>query len=489
MPDSDSKKRKKITMKKFLLIILLPLFLLVACKKDLTSINVDPKSPLTYPSGAFFTSAQKSLADLMASTNVNTNIFRLIVQYWTPTTYTDEARFDLGTRQIPRQIWNGLYRDVLRDIREAKKLIPSQVTDETTRQNQLAIAEIMEVYTWYYVVTTFGDVPYTDALNVETTQPKYDDQQTIYMDLLARLDAAIANLDASGDSFGESDIVYGGDIEAWNLFANSFKLKMGMTIADVDNAKAKEVVESAVAAGVFTSNADNAEFHYLPGTPNTNPLWVDLVQSGRKDFVVANTIINTLKTLNDPRLDEFATTDNTGTGYSGGIPGESNNYATFSKMGDAFIDPELPNIFLSYDEVEFFLAEAVERGYNVGGTAKEHYDKAVTASILYWGGTQAEAAAYLAQPSVSYATAAGNYKQKIGNQKWIALYNRGWDEWIEWRRLDFPALVQPPSAQSVIPLRFTYPVPEQNLNRANYDAASAAIGGDLVSTKLFWDVF
>lgn len=476
-------------MKKFLLIFLLPLLSLVACKKDLTSINVDPKSPLTYPSGAFFTSAQKSMADLMASTNVNTNIFRLIVQYWTPTTYTDEARFDLGTRQIPRQIWNGLYRDVLRDLREAKKLIPTQVTDETTQQNQLAIAEIMEVFTWYYVVTTFGDVPYTDALNVETTQPKYDDQQTIYMDLLSRLDAAIADLDESGDSFGESDIIYGGDVAAWQLFANSFKLKMGMTIADVDNAKAKEVVESAVAAGVFTSNADNAEFQYLPGTPNTNPLWVDLVQSGRKDFVVANTLINTLKALNDPRLDEFATTDNTGTGYSGGTPGESNNYATFSKQGDAFIDPELPNIFLSYDEVEFFLAEAVERGYNVGGTAKEHYDKAVTASIVYWGGTQGEAAAYLAQPSVNYTTAAGNYKQKIGDQKWIALYNRGWDEWIEWRRLDFPALVKPPSAQSVIPLRFTYPVPEQNLNRANYDAAAAAIGGDLVSTKLFWDVF
>ena len=34
--------------------------------------------------------------------------------------------------------------------------------------------------------------------------------------------------------------------------------------------------------------------------------------------------------------------------------------------------------------------------------------------------TQAEAAAYLAQPSVNYATAAGNYKQKIGDQKWIA---------------------------------------------------------------------
>lgn len=482
-------------MKKYLNILwLLPLVLLVSCKKDLTSINVDPKAPLTYPSQAFFTGAQKNMVNLTQSTNVNVNIFRLIVQYWTETTYTDESNFDLGTRQIPRQIWNGIYRDVIRDIREAKKLLKADVVfpngspDVVRQKNQTAIAEIMEIYSWYYLVTTFGDIPYSEAMDFSNLQPKYDKQQVIYNDLLARLDAAISQLDVNGDSFDAADLIYGGDVESWLKFANSFKLKMGMTIADADNAKAKSVVESAVASGhLFTSNADNAELSFLGAPPNTNPLWVDLVQSGRKDFVVTNTLTNKLKSLSDPRLPVFATVDNSGTDYVGGIPGASNNYARYSKMGSAFINPTLPGVLLSYDEVEFFLAEAKERGYNVPGTAKQHYDAAVTASIEYWGGTAAEAQDYLSQAGVAYNSA--NWKQLIGDQKWIALYNRGWDEWIEWRRLDFPALVKPPTAQSAIPLRFTYPVPEQNLNGTNYAAASSSIGGDAVTTKLFWDKF
>jgi hypothetical protein len=35
--------------------------------------------------------------------------------------------------------------------------------------------------------------------------------------------------------------------------------------------------------------------------PNTNPVWVDLVQSGRSDFVIANTLIDFMNTLSDPR--------------------------------------------------------------------------------------------------------------------------------------------------------------------------------------------
>lgn len=393
-------------------------------------------------------------------------------------------------------MWNSLYRDVLQDLERSKELVPADLYPSMSptelnklQQNKIATADILEVYTYYYLVTTYGDIPYTEALKIdETTTPKYDDQKEVYYKLLDRLDADIKALDDSQEGVGSADIVYGGDIDSWILFANSFKLKMGITIADFDDAKAKAVVESAVAAGVFSSNADNAKFVYLSAPPNTNPIWVDLVQSGRKDFVAATTIINTMLTLNDPRVPLYFTTDFAG-GYSGGKPGAPSNYTTFSKPSDQIIAPEFPALFLSYSEIEFDLAEAVARGYNVGGTALMHYNNAVTASILYWGGTTTEATAYLAQPSVNYATATGIYKQKIGIQKWIALYNRGWDAWIEIRRLDYPKIVAPASALSEFPVRFTYPINEQNLNKANYDAASSAIGGDMVTTKLFWDKF
>jgi hypothetical protein len=349
------------------------------------------------------------------------------------------------------------------------------------------MADIMEVYSWYYLVTTFGNIPYTEALDIDNVFPKYDDAATIYNDLLTRLDADISALNTSAGSFGSADIIYGGDVTQWKKFANSLKLKMGMTIADADPAKAKTVVESAVASGVFISNDDNAKFSFLASPPNTNPVWEDLVQSGRKDFVAASTVINAMDSLNDPRIDNYFTTDEAGS-FSGGTPGRSSNYSTFSKPEVKITAADYPGLLLDYSEVEFLLVEAVERGFNVGGAAAEHYNNAVKASILYWGGTDVEASAYLAQPTVNYATAAGgNYREKIGVQKWIALYDRTLDAWIEWRRLDYPTLQPAYRAVSDIPLRFTYPVNEQNYNTKNYNEAASAIGGDDVSTKLWWD--
>ena len=475
-------------MKKIFLTLLGFVLVTAGCKKNITNLNIDPKNPSSAPSYALFTNAQHTLVNTLTSSNVNLNIFRLIVQYWQETTYTDESNYDLGTRSINDAVWNALYRDVLRDLQEAKTLIPKDVLDANVQKNEIAIADIMQIVTWYYLVTTYGNIPYSEALNIDNTFPKYDDAKTIYNDLLTRLDADIAALSTSAGSYAAADIIYGGNVAAWKKFANSFKVKMGMTIADDNNAKAKTTVESAVASGVFTSNADNAEFAYLSSPPNTNPIWVDLVQSGRKDFIASEAIIEEMKNLDDPRLDDYFTEDAVGD-YSGAVAGAGGNYATFSKPDETITAPDFPALLLDYSETEFFLAEAVERGYNVGGTAQQHYNNAITASVVYWGGTVAEANAYLSQPIINYATAPGTYKQKIGVQKWIALYNKGWDAWIEWRRLDYPQLTPAVDAQSVIPLRYPYPVNEQNVNGTNYEDAAAAIGGDLVSTRLWWDKF
>lgn len=141
---------------------------------------------------------------------------------------------------------------------------------------------------------------------------------------------------------------------------------------------------------------------------------------------------------------------------------------------------------MDYAEVEFFLAEAAARGFDVGGSAESHYNTGVTASIEFWGGTAADAQQYLSQPVNQFN--ASNWRKSIGVQAWINYYTRGFEAWIEQRRLNYPQLKAPPSAVSEFPVRYTYPSTEINLNKANYEAASASIGGDLVTTRLFWDV-
>jgi len=463
------------------------IYLAAGCNKDLSKLNIDQKNPSIVPSYTLFSNAEKNWATIVADANVNDNIFRLITQQWTETTYTDESNYNLNTRAIPDAWWRIIYKDVLKDLEETKKLIPTDVTDAGVQKNELAMVDILEVYSFQLLVNTFGDIPYTQALQDAILFPKYDDAKTIYYDLLSRLDTSIAALDASAGSFGGADLLYGGDVDKWKKFANSLKLVMGITIADSDPAMAKTVVESA-APGAFTSNDENAVFYFLDAPPNTNPVWVNLVQSGRNDFVPASTIINLMKGLNDPRLPFYFTTDPTGK-YSGGIPGNGATFSIYSHVTDAQQAPDAPYDILSYAQVEFTKAEAAERGMNVGGTAQEHYNNAVTASIEEWGGSAAQAATYLAQPSVNYTTAPGTYKQKIATQEYIALYNNGFDAWTMVRRLDYPTLPEPTHALSGFPVRFTYPILEQNINTSNYNAGASAIGGDVVETKLFWDKF
>ncbi|HEX2976374.1 MAG TPA: SusD/RagB family nutrient-binding outer membrane lipoprotein, partial [Bacteroidales bacterium] len=111
-------------------------------------------------------------------------------------------------------------------------------------------------------------------------------------------------------------------------------------------------------------------------------------------------------------------------------------------------------------------------------------------SMKYWGVSNDDANAYLTQPSVAYATAPGDYKEKIGTQKWLGLFDRGVEAWAEWRRLDYPVLNIPSGmTYADIPVRMPYPYNENKMNKSNYEAASTAIGGDEATTKLFWDKF
>ncbi len=479
----------------FLLVILVLLFS-ASCEKDLTDLNTNIKNPAQVPGESLFTSAQKDLVDQMVSTSVNYNAFRLFCQYWTQTTYIDESNYDLVTRNIPEQHWSELYRYVLKNLDEASVVISNTevlASEETAKNNKLQIIEILKVFTYSVLVESFGNVPYSEALDINTLLPKYDDAQSIYTDLITKLDAAMGKLDASAGSFGDADNIYGGDVAAWQKFGNSLKLRMGMTLAGKMPDLGKATVEAAVAAGVFSSNADNATMTYLSATPNTNPLYVDLVASGRNDFVAANTLVDKMNELSDPRrafyFDDNMDDPNTPeVEYIGGIYGDNNTYSQYTHIADAIKEPTFGGTIMDYAEVEFLLAEAVELGFNVGGTAEEHYNNAIEASILFWGGSAADAADYLQKSEVAYSTATGTWQEKIGIQKWIALYNRGFAGWLSWRCLDYPVLEAPADAVSDIPVRLTYPIVEQTLNGGNWSTASDAIGGDAVTTKLFFDL-
>lgn len=550
-------------MKKLILLITILIF--ASCTSNLEDLNQNIKDPSAVPGESLFTGAQKNLVDQMVDLNVNNNNTKLWAQYLQETTYTNESNYDQVGRSIPGRHWSILYKDVLKDLDEASKVITATdyalPEDQATKANKLVVIEILNVYTYSVLVETYGNVPYTEALDIDNLLPAYDDGLTIYKDLISRLSIAISSLDTANGSFGAADRIYDGDTSNWKLFANSLKLRMGILLSDVDNVLAKQTVESAVADGVFSSSVDNANYTYLSADPNTNPIHANLVLSGRHDYVAAVTVTDMMNTLEDPRralffneakasIGELVSVTTAGTvstltfteditanlrlgnnvykgstllgtifaigttsididnmldtpdpeddisyeDYIGGEIGSTSGYSSHSHVSAQVEEATANGVIFDYAEVEFLLAEAAARTFAVGGTAKSHYDAGITASILNWGGSAADATTFLAQTNVDYdttlaaSTATMPWKEVIGNQKWLALYNRGLEAWTSIRLLDFPILAEPSQPVSEFPNRYTYPVVEQTLNGANYQSASSAIGGDVAETKLFWDM-
>ncbi|MFV5694841.1 SusD/RagB family nutrient-binding outer membrane lipoprotein [Flavobacterium sp. LB3P122] len=481
-------------MKKIVLIISF-LALTVSCTDDITGLNTDTKNPTSAKPEFLFTNAQKTLVDQMVNASVNRNVFRMLVQQWTETTYPDESQYNLTTRPIPDAHFTTLYRDVLRDFKESNTLLNKVVTAGASEAaivaNKRAIIEIMNAYTFSVLVDSFGNVPYSEALDIEAHPlPKYDDAQTIYKDLIARLTAAQAKLNTSESSFGTADLIYSGNTAKWKKFANTLRLRLAINMSDVDATYSSAQATAAINAGLMSSNSDDANLNYLGAQPNANPLYADIVASGRKDFVIADTFVNKLNALSDPRRAKYFTFAPGTTVYKGGIYGSSNSYTNFSTINSNILAPTFPGTILSYSEQEFLLAEAAARGIAAAGSPVFHYNNAVFASMDNWGVAKDDAIAYLAANPYN-GTSIAAWKKSIGEQAWIALYNRGFEAWDSWRRLDFPVLLAPTTTYNDIksvPTRLTYPAGEATVNATNVTAAAATVtGGDKLTSKIFWD--
>lgn len=489
------------------LLILIPIISLFAtsCSDEITDLNRDNKRPTYTEANYLFTNAEHAMMDQVTSTSVNYNVFRLFAQQWTEVQYPQESQYDLTGRTIPDRHWATYYRDVLRDFKDsreyllaAKESFAGSPSDLKVLENKIYVIDILSAYCYSILVDTFGDIPYTESLDIMNYPlPKYDDAQTIYKDLMSKLKTASHSLDTTNGSFGDADLVYGGDTAKWQKFANTLRLRMAINMDDVDHSFASTEALAAVADGIIMDSTDSAYFAYAAVQPNTNPLYVDLVASNRNDFLPADTFVNKMNALSDPRRAKFYTEFPEGSGqYKGGVYGVLNTYDNFSHIADELKEPEYPGVLITASEVEFLLAEAVERGIAVGGTAASHYNNAITLSMTDWGVAAADITTYLARTDVAYATATGNWKQKIGEQSWIALYNRGFEAWTSYRRLDFPVLSVPPVTYedadgpiTVVPRRYSYPNQEQTLNKANYLDAVSKIGSNGTSKRIFWDKF
>ncbi|WP_338761433.1 SusD/RagB family nutrient-binding outer membrane lipoprotein [Bernardetia sp. ABR2-2B] len=479
------------------------------CNPD-PDINIDPDEPSTAFPSFLLTSAQKELTDNIWDQWANGRRGMQLSQYWASNQYSDESRYAFRPG-ISNTLWAIYYAGVIADLNEIIRLNtenPDAYVGFGATENQIAVAKITRAYMYQIITDTWGAAPFSQAGNPdEFLYPKYDSQEEVYNGIINDLNDAVSSINTGGARV-LGDVIYNGDMSKWLLFANSLKLKVGMRIADVSPSLAQQTVSSAVAAGVFQSNSDNALFSYLSAAPNNNPLNED--RKTRGDFAMSNVFVEQLLDLNDPRLALYAAptlssspSDPMDVKYVGEVYGLSESDAAntadqdISQPSDLVLQPTSPGILMTYSEVQFLLAEGVERGFVSSGSAAEYYNSGISASMNYWSDgslSDQDIAAYTAQSNVSYSAlkASGQeWNEIIGKQKWVALYMQGLEAWTEYRRLDFGILQAPADGalegDGNVPVRILYPINEQSSNGESYTAAVAAQGADALTTKLWWD--
>lgn len=149
-------------------------------------------------------------------------------------------------------LWTTTYQDPLADL----KYIMDQTEGDDAYAFFNAAAKILKCYNYQKLVDTFGDVPYEQALRGEEgiLAPTYTPAADIYTDMLATLDAAIAQINDAEFPLRltkGSDPLFGAlpsataerDIEDqmldWQRFANTLKLKMLVRLSTTTNVTAQ----------------------------------------------------------------------------------------------------------------------------------------------------------------------------------------------------------------------------------------------------------
>jgi hypothetical protein len=481
---------------------------LQACTDDFVKINTPPTTLSSIDPGLILSKAQKDAAFSEGFEYPN-NQFGSWAQHWAGGVLISSSRY---VQQSDDNLWLSHY-SLIRDLSQVRnQLLKGRELDPKAR-TKLAIARIVEISVWQRLTDLFGDVPFSEtALGVAdvNNQPKFDTQESIYKTLIKDLDAAIAQLTLTDESYGTADFYYKGNISQWKKYGNSLKLRLGMRIRYADAALAQKTVTEAMGQPLLESNTDNAAIPTFNDATNGNvhPVlnhWL----AGSPDLkYLADAFVTQLVNTNDPRLARLVqpTVNSVKAGkpaYKGiGVALTDallktiikDDYSTASQTTffNKAYSPAIPCLAMSFSDVSFYKAEAALEGW--GATTDQ-------AEKFYQDGVKAA----LAQNPYNVTTVPADYQkelsfvgltkeqklEKIGTQKWIQLFGRSYEAFIEWRRMGYPALKAGPnlgSTNGTIPRRTVYSSREALLNKPNYEAAvSRMTSGDSYTSKVWWD--
>ncbi|WP_072879823.1 SusD/RagB family nutrient-binding outer membrane lipoprotein [Flagellimonas taeanensis] len=430
----------------------------------------------------------------------------------------------------------GNYYELLSQYRELEKIYNNLSPEEQALNEIYMITATIYLYDFTQVtIDLHGDIPFTEAGKLSQNGGDYiaslasydsaEDLYTMMLDDLSDFSQKLGTINVNPGilvGFGAQDYINKGDIEKWQKFCNSLRLRMLTRVSGAGEfssraqAEINEILNDPTTYPIVETNDENIQITVYD---LSTPLDSEGFQTGLEDWngnIAGKAMIDHMLANGDPRLramfepgennaeEEYIGLDpllNPGTQETLINSGELTIYnrSTLSR-NDYF-----PGLIITAWEVNFLKAEAYV-GVN-DAMAKEAYERGITESINFYyqvrelsnDATSPELVAlgdteisdYLASAAVSWDNASSEEEKMnlIATQKWLS-FNviQPYENWAELRRLNAPELdfwVDPANAQSLPPNRWIYPNSELVYNTENYNAVKS---NDNLSTKIFWDI-
>lgn len=421
-----------------------------SCTKNFDKLNINPSQLLAPDMEPVLSQVFKTTSDRSETENFNT--------FWEYGHLIEPTgqRYNAGDDGL----WQDFYVTGLGNLRQIKKIYAGN----PKYTNRVAIANVWECYLYYYLVSTYGPIPYSKA-GLAASHIPYDDETTIYASLLSRLkDASTAiSGNLSGDKLAV-DMIYGGDLTKWLRFTNSLRLKIALTCQRSNPTESAAAIRDAMTneTALLQSDADDPKFNYGTADGSQSNYWVKYIKGNVTNAswaIMSDFSEMFFRSYNDPRMAAYF--NKSVAGYSvrdtlpstadglhhivtylvpyagapkatavlpqwgitlGNIWGGSsmtNSFSTMPGVNTTLVTTATSNVnlfaadrpfyFMTYAEVLFMEAEAAQRGYGGTKTADQYYYAGINANFAFWGLTPAQATAYEAQNGIKWGTSARGF--------------------------------------------------------------------------------
>ncbi len=474
----------------------------VSCDKDFDELNVDPTASAELDvnpkfSYLFLKSASEEYELSFTQILCTGQLVQQIMDQTFPQASIYTLREDLNYAW-----WETQYSTTIKSVVD----IINQLETEGNTGSEMGIARIWKVFIFHVLVDIYGDTPYFTAgqgfLN-SNFRPAYDDDQTIYMDMLNELEQGRDQIGAT-TTLGSADLVFSGDTDKWKKFANSLMLRLAMRMKNADPSSSNTWAQKAITGGTMTSNDDIAHMVHTDGPTDLNRNAWGTYAPRYPNARIGRTLYDWLANTNDPRLNVLADPAGPAAGNPYGLENDQilaiygETVADYATVNPAITQSSSPWIFLSYAQTALMEAElAASSGDH--GTAEAKYNSAVRAHMQMWG-THYDASLAIDDATVdAYLTAnpydAASADKMIGEQYWVASFFDFFEGFSNFRRSGYPEL-QPfgghdphPNnlTNGTIPRRLIYPPSEASKNPENYQAVLQAQGPNDQTVRVWWD--